>query len=184
MEFPWFLVPFPQTLSDQNINRGLVCALAHSVAQTQKVRRQNMATSMVGLENGHIRKNLTQAGEPHRRRGRQLWPSAPPSRTDNLTSRKDTLPAKQAQTATSITTTATSITTTATSITTAATSITTTAISITTTNNNSNINNNNSNINSNNNINNNNNSINKNNNIKSVYLRREVHVCERQNRWG
>ena len=39
-------------------------------------RRQDVTTSMVGLKNGHIRKNLTQNGEPQRnsweRRRRRL----------------------------------------------------------------------------------------------------------------
>ena len=69
----------PKTLSDESINRGLVCAHMHFIARTQKIltfmslnagnnntpsthhpRRRNVTTLMVGLKNGHIRKNLTQ----------------------------------------------------------------------------------------------------------------------------
>ena len=69
----------PKTLSDESINRGLVCAHMHFIARTQKMgeqkhtqhqhvhpRRRNVTTLMVGLKNGHIRKNLTQSGEPQR----------------------------------------------------------------------------------------------------------------------
>ena len=79
----------PKTPSDESINRGLVCAHMHFIAQTQKIltficprrvnagnkstpsthhpRRRNVTTLMVGLKNGHIRKNLTQkSGEPQR----------------------------------------------------------------------------------------------------------------------
>ena len=71
----------PKTLSDESINRGLVCAHMHFIARTQKIltfiprrvnagnkntpsmhhpRRRNVTTLMVGLKNGHILKNLTQ----------------------------------------------------------------------------------------------------------------------------
>ena len=70
----------PKTLSDESINRGLVCAHMHSIAWTQKIltfiprrvnagnkntpsmhhpRRRNVTTLMVGLKNSHTRKNLT-----------------------------------------------------------------------------------------------------------------------------
>ena len=72
----------PKTLSDESINRGLVCTHMHFIARTQKIltfmcprrinagnkntpsmhhpRRRNVATLMVGLKNSHICKNLTQ----------------------------------------------------------------------------------------------------------------------------
>ena len=71
----------PKTPSDESINRGLVYAHMHSIARTQKMltfmsktgecrqqntpsthhpRRRNVTTLMIGLKNGHIRKNLTQ----------------------------------------------------------------------------------------------------------------------------
>ena len=70
----------PKTPSDESINRGLVCAHMHFIAQTQRrvnagnkntpstyhPRRRNVTTLMVGLKNGHIRKNLTQSGEHQR----------------------------------------------------------------------------------------------------------------------
>ena len=88
----------PQShLSDESINRGLVCAHMHFIARTQKIptfmsrrvnagnkntpsthhpRRRNVTTLMVGLKNGHIRKNLTEngdiAGEHRRRRRRRM----------------------------------------------------------------------------------------------------------------
>ena len=68
----------PRTLSDESINQGLVCAHMHFIARTQKIltfkntpsthhpQRRNVTTLMVGLKNGHKRKNLTQSGEPQR----------------------------------------------------------------------------------------------------------------------
>ena len=77
----------PKTLSDESIDRGLVCAYMHSITQTLKIltfmhsclrrmnagnkdipsmhhpQRWNVTTSMVGLKNGHMHKNLTQNGE-------------------------------------------------------------------------------------------------------------------------
>ena len=71
----------PKTLSDESISQGLVCAHTHFTARAQKIlmscprrvnavnkntpsmhhpRRRNVTTLMVGLKNGHIRKNLTQ----------------------------------------------------------------------------------------------------------------------------
>ena len=71
----------PKTLSDESINRGLVCAHMHFIARTQRSshscprrvnasnkntlsthypRRWNVTTLMVGLKNGYICKNLTQ----------------------------------------------------------------------------------------------------------------------------
>ena len=82
LELTWVQTPFPQkTPSDESIDRGLVCAHMHFIARTQKSwrscprrvnagnkntpsthhpRRRNVTTLMVGLKNGHIRKNLTQ----------------------------------------------------------------------------------------------------------------------------
>ena len=38
LELTWVQTPFPQkTLSDESINRGLVCAHMHFIAQTQKI---------------------------------------------------------------------------------------------------------------------------------------------------
>ena len=103
--FPWselgFWLHSPQTLLDESINQGLVSAHMHSIAQTQKIltlmsltgehwqqkrtpsmhhpRRRNVTTCMVGLENGHIRKNLTENGEPLRsgwERRRSNWGNA------------------------------------------------------------------------------------------------------------
>ena len=37
LELTWAQTPFPQTLSDESINRGLVCAHMHFIAQTQKI---------------------------------------------------------------------------------------------------------------------------------------------------
>ena len=37
LELTWVLIPFPQTLSDESINRSLVCAHMHSIARTQKI---------------------------------------------------------------------------------------------------------------------------------------------------
>ena len=94
LELTWVLTPFPPKLLDESINQGLVCAHMRSITQTQKIltlicprrvnasnkntssmhhpRRRNVTTSVVGLKNGHIRKNLTQNGEPQRyRRGTQ-----------------------------------------------------------------------------------------------------------------
>ena len=69
LELTWVQTPFP--LSDESINRGLVCAHMHFIAQTQKIltscprrvnagnkntpslhhpQRQNVTTSMVGLK--------------------------------------------------------------------------------------------------------------------------------------
>ena len=72
----------PELFSDESIRWGLVCAHMHSITQTQQILifmsymgecwqqknthsmyhppRQNMTTSMVGLKNGRIHKNLTQ----------------------------------------------------------------------------------------------------------------------------
>ena len=36
LELTWVLSPFPRTLSDESINRGLVYAHMHFIAQTQK----------------------------------------------------------------------------------------------------------------------------------------------------
>ena len=87
LELTWVLTPFPKTLSDESINRGLVCThMMHSIAQTQKIltcprqvnadnrnatsmhhpQRQNVTISMAELKNGHICKNLTKNGEPQR----------------------------------------------------------------------------------------------------------------------
>ena len=71
LELTWVQTPFPQkTLSDESINRGLVCAHMHFIARTQKIltfmsrrvnagnkntpsthhpRRRNVTTLMVGL---------------------------------------------------------------------------------------------------------------------------------------
>ena len=69
LELAWVLTPFPKTLLDESINRGLVCRHMHSIAQTQKILkfmsqtgecqkqttsmhhpwRQNVTTSMLGL---------------------------------------------------------------------------------------------------------------------------------------
>ena len=75
----------PTTLSHESTNRGLVCAHMHSIAQTQKIltfmslagecqqpkhtqHAPFMKTECDYLngwnKNGHIRKNLTQKGEP------------------------------------------------------------------------------------------------------------------------
>ena len=37
LELTWFLIPFSQNLSDESINRGLVCAHMPSIARTQKI---------------------------------------------------------------------------------------------------------------------------------------------------
>ena len=37
LELTWVLIPFPKTLLDESINRGLVCAHMHSVARAQKI---------------------------------------------------------------------------------------------------------------------------------------------------
>ena len=38
LELTWLQTPFPQkTLSDESINRGLVCAHMHFIARTQKI---------------------------------------------------------------------------------------------------------------------------------------------------
>ena len=37
LELTWVLTPFPLTLSDESIDRGLVCAHMHSIARTQKI---------------------------------------------------------------------------------------------------------------------------------------------------
>ena len=37
LELTWVLTPFPQTLSDENINRSPVCAHMHSIGWTQKI---------------------------------------------------------------------------------------------------------------------------------------------------
>ena len=88
---PWskhcFCLHSTKTLSGKSVNPGLVCAHMHSIARTQKTltlcprqvnagnknvpsihnqRRRNVTTPMVGLRNGHIRKNLTKNGEPQR----------------------------------------------------------------------------------------------------------------------
>ena len=76
-----------KSLSDESIDQGLVCAHIHSIAWTQKIltfmsymdelrhkktpnmhhpQRQNVSTSMVGLKNGHMRKDPTPNGEPQR----------------------------------------------------------------------------------------------------------------------
>ena len=76
-----------QKLSDENVNRGLVCAHMHSIARTLKIlnihvldrwmlvtktasthhpQRRNVTTSMIGWKNGPIGKSLTQNGEPQR----------------------------------------------------------------------------------------------------------------------
>ena len=36
LELTWVLTPLPETLLDESINRGLVCAHMHSTAQTQR----------------------------------------------------------------------------------------------------------------------------------------------------
>ena len=36
LELTWVQTPFPQKLSDESINRGLVCAHMHFIARTQK----------------------------------------------------------------------------------------------------------------------------------------------------
>ena len=85
LELTWVLTPFPKnSLERESINRDLVCAPMHSVAQTHRScprwvnpgnkkipsmhhpQGRNMTTSMVGLENGPIHKNLTKNGEPQR----------------------------------------------------------------------------------------------------------------------
>ena len=61
----------PKTPSDESINRGLVCAHMHlcprrvnagnkNTPSTHPPQRRNVTALMVGLRNGHIRKNLTQ----------------------------------------------------------------------------------------------------------------------------
>ena len=37
LELTWVLTPFPKTLSDESVKRGLVCAHMHSITQTQKI---------------------------------------------------------------------------------------------------------------------------------------------------
>ena len=37
LKLTWVLTPFPKTLSDESINRGLVCAHIHSIKRTQTV---------------------------------------------------------------------------------------------------------------------------------------------------
>ena len=37
LELTWVLTPFPITILDESINKGLVCAHMHSIAQTQKI---------------------------------------------------------------------------------------------------------------------------------------------------
>ena len=37
LELTWVLTPFPKTLLDESINRGLVCAHMHSIARTPKI---------------------------------------------------------------------------------------------------------------------------------------------------
>ena len=37
LELTWVLAPFPKIISDEIINRGLVCAHMHSIARTQKI---------------------------------------------------------------------------------------------------------------------------------------------------
>ena len=94
----WVQTPFPQKLfRTESINRGLVCAHMHFTAtdskrsrrscprrvnagnkntpSTHHPQRRNMTTLMVGLKNGHIRKNLTQkSGELQR----YSWGTSPP----------------------------------------------------------------------------------------------------------
>ena len=89
-EITWVNTPFPYTLSDGSIYRGLVCAHKHSIARTQKIqtsmpktgecrqqkntpsmlhpRRQNVTTSMIGLKRNrsHTQQLSTQNGEPQR----------------------------------------------------------------------------------------------------------------------
>ena len=78
-----------KTLLDERINRGLVCAHMHCIPShglkrslgscSRRVnagskntpsmhhsRRRNVTSSMIGLQNGHICKYLTQNGEPQR----------------------------------------------------------------------------------------------------------------------
>ena len=82
LELTWVQTAFPQTPSDESINRGLVYAhnafhrtdskdpdvhvldgwmpATKNTPSTHHPRRRNVTTLMVGLKNGHIRKNLTQ----------------------------------------------------------------------------------------------------------------------------
>ena len=39
LELTWFLTQFPQTLSDERINRGLVCVHIHSFARMKKKKK-------------------------------------------------------------------------------------------------------------------------------------------------
>ena len=100
-DFPsdtWVPAPFPKTLSDESINPGLVCAhiqfiadLSSSHSRPRPVnasnkntpsrhhpQRRNVTTSMAGLKNCQIGKNLTHNGEPQifsreRRSRRRMW---------------------------------------------------------------------------------------------------------------
>ena len=71
----------PKTLSDESINRGLVCAHMHFIARTQKIltfmatkntpsthhpRRRNVTTLMVGLKTVTYAKISPKSGEPQR----------------------------------------------------------------------------------------------------------------------
>ena len=40
LELTWVLTPVPRTLSDESINRGLVCAHMHSIARTDSKDRE------------------------------------------------------------------------------------------------------------------------------------------------
>ena len=82
LKLPWVLTPFPKTLSHESINRGLVCAHMHSIAWPQKIltfmsstgecRQQKHTQDAPSIKTeceylyGHIRKNVTQNGEPQR----------------------------------------------------------------------------------------------------------------------
>ena len=88
LEFTWVLTPFPQNSFGWEYNsRSSLCTHAFhrtdskdpdfhvldgwmlATKNTPSMHhfwRRNVTTSMVGLKNGHIRKNLTQNGEPQR----------------------------------------------------------------------------------------------------------------------
>ena len=86
MELTWILTPFPQNSFGWEYkprsslwthalhymdSKDLTCptwmnASDNNTPSMHYARRWNVTTSMVGLRNGHIRKSLTQNGEPQR----------------------------------------------------------------------------------------------------------------------
>ena len=75
LELRSILAPFPKTLLDENVNQDVVCAHMHYVKLTHRActlhEIMNVATSMVGLQNGLIRKYFIENVESQRYLGTQ-----------------------------------------------------------------------------------------------------------------